>query len=324
MENDMAHEIVNEQIAYANEVPWHGIGAQLSDTATPEEFLKAAKLDWTVDLKPLKADVGDGEMIDVPGRFALVRSSDRKIMTVTGASWKPLQNADTLDFMTRYCQAGGAKMETAGALRDGQIVWGLARLAHTFEVRPGDKVTGYLLITSPHVVGQAIRVRTTTVRVVCANTMALAEQGAEVHYRQSHLTEFDVAAAKAAVEQAHEQLAECERRAKTLDSLKLTMEDAVRKVLVPVFLPDVATDSEVIKDIMRADVMPKKISEILQSIQFGPGATPDTGWGVLNGITHWADHVQGHGPESRMYRSWIGDYGRNKLKAEQLLFELAA
>ena len=320
----MAHEIMNEQIAYANEVPWHGIGAQLSDSATPAEFLKAAKLDWTVDLKPLKADMGDGEMIDIKGRFALIRSSDKKVMTVTGSNWQPLQNADTLDFMTRYCAAGGAKMETAGALRDGQIVWGLARLSHSFEVRPGDKVDGFLLITSPHVVGQAIRVRTTTVRVVCANTMALADNGSELHYRQSHLTAFDVEAAREAVGNAHEQLAECERRAKVLDGLKLNMEDAVRKVLVPVFAPDIETDSELIKDIMKADVMPKKIAEIMDSIENGPGAIADNGWGVLNGITHWCDHVQGHGAESRMYRSWIGDYGRNKLKAEELLLQLAS
>jgi phage/plasmid-like protein (TIGR03299 family) len=318
----MAHEI--ESIAYANQVPWHGLGARLEDSATPEEFLKAAKLDWRVDLKPMLADLGDGEMVKVPGRYALVRDSDKRIMTVTGQSWKPLQNADTLAFMNRYVSAGGAKMETAGSLRDGKIVWGLAKLSHSFEVRPGDRVEGYLLITSPHVVGQAITVRTTSVRVVCANTLAMAEAGGEVNYRQNHLTEFDVEAAKMAVENAHEQLAASERRCKTLDSLKLTMEDAVRKVLVPTFEPDLMQDDEVMAHIMEEGVMPKRLSQIIDSMNNAPGAITDTGWGVLNGITHWVDHVQGHGAESRMYRSWMGDLGRKKLEAEQRLMELAA
>jgi phage/plasmid-like protein (TIGR03299 family) len=319
----MAHEI--ESIAYANQVPWHGLGARIEDSATPEEFLKAAKLDWKVNLYPLTAKVGDEE-ISIPGRFALIRDNDNQVMTVTGSAWKPLQNSETLDFMTRYCAAGGAKMETAGSLRNGKIVWGLAKLAHSFEVRPGDRVEGYLLITSPHVVGQAITVRTTTVRVVCANTMALAErsQDSEVHYRQSHLSVFDVDAAKAAVENAHEELASCERRAKTLDKLKISAEDAVRKILVPTFMPEIMTDSDLIKNIMNADVMPRKIAEILQSVENAPGAIADNGWGVLNGVTHWVDHVQGQGAESRMYRSWVGDYGRKKLEVEQRLMNLAA
>jgi len=319
----MAHEI--ESIAYANQVPWHGLGARLEDSATPEEFLKAAKLDWEVNLHPLIAKVGDQE-VNVPGRFALIRNTDNQVMTVTGSAWKPLQNRDTLDFMTRYCAAGGAKMETAGSLRNGKIVWGLAKLAHSFEVRPGDRVEGYLLITSPHVVGQAISVRTTSVRVVCANTMAMAERDAasQVNYRQSHLTEFDVDAAKMAVENAHEELAACERRAKTLDKLKLTVEDAVRKVLVPTFEPDALQDDELMAQIMNPDAMPKKIAQILESMQNAPGAIPDTGWGVLNGVTHWVDHAQGHGAESRMYRAWLGDYGRKKLETEQRLMDLAA
>ena len=317
----MAHEI--ETIAYANQVPWHGLGAQIEDSATPKEFLKAAGLDWEVNLHPLVAQVGD-EIVKVPGRFALIRDTDNKVMTVTGSAWKPLQNSDTLDFMTRYTAAGGAKMETAGALRGGKIVWGLAKLSHSFEVRPGDRVEGYLLITSPHVVGQAISIRTTTVRVVCANTMAMAERGGEVNYRQNHLTEFDVDAAHEAVQLAHEDLAACERRARILDSLKLSAEDAVRKVLIPTFMPEIETDSEVIKNIMNADVMPSKIAELLHSIENAPGAIADNGWGVMNGITHWVDHVQGRTTESRMMRAWMGDYGRLKLVAEEKLLQLAA
>lgn len=318
----MAHEV--ESMAYANQVPWHGLGANIADSATPAEFLKAAKLDWRVEMKPLLADLGNGETCKVPGRYALVRDKDNRIMTVAGAAWKPLQNADTLDFMTRYCAAGGAKMETAGALRDGKIVWGLAKLSHSFQVRPGDRVEGYLLITSPHQVGQAITIRTTTVRVVCANTMAMAERSGSITYRQNHLTEFDVKSAREAVEAAHEQLAECERRAKTIDKLKISMADAVAKVLIPVFAPEVPQDPELINKIMSAEVKHDKISALMESIELAPGALPGTGWGVLNGVTHWVDHVQGRGNESRMFRSWIGDYGRSKLKAEEILLNLAA
>ena len=317
----MAHEV--ETMAYANAVPWHGLGVQVSDDLNDKEFLKAAGLDWRVDLCPMKAVNPKGESIDVAGRYALVRDSDNKVMTICGPSWQPLQNADVLGFMQKYVAAGGAKLETAGALRGGKIVWGLAKLNHSFTVGRNDKVEGYLLMTSPHVVGQAITIRTTTVRVVCANTLAMAERGGEINYRQNHLTPFNFDEAHARVQMAHEQLYEAERRAKMINKLKINLEDAVRKVLVPVFMPEIL-DKPVFADIMNPDVMPDKISAIVNSIQTAPGAINGNGWGVLNGVTHWADHVAGRDNASRMFRSWMGDYSNLKLETEKKLLELAA
>jgi hypothetical protein len=154
--------------------------------------------------------------------------------------------------------------------------------------------------------------------------MAMAESGGGLNYKQNHLTEFDVAAAREAVGNAHEELAACERRCKTLDQFKISMEDAVSKVLVPVFAPEIAQDPDLIKKIMAAEVKHDWIGGLMESIELAPGAIPDTGWGVLNGITHWVDHVQGRNSETRMHRAWMGDHSRNKLKAEELLMQLAS
>jgi len=319
----MAHEIVNEMIAYAGETPWHGIGAKLDTGSTPAEFLDAAKLNWTIDKHPLQAVVGD-TIIPVPNKFAMLRSSDNKMFGVCSDAWTPFQNADALDFMRRYCEAGGATMETAGGLRDGRIVWGLARLNHSFEVRPGDKVNGYLLITTPHVVGMSTTVRTTTVRVVCANTMAMANSSSTIEYRQNHMSAFDVAKAKEAVEQAHENLLLAEMRAKTLDKLKLNLEDSVKKVLVPAFDADLAADEEFMAANLDVEALPKRFQHIIDSLQNAPGAIEGNGWGTLNAVTHYCDHVAGHNAGTRLFRSWIGDYSRIKLDVEKRLLELAA
>ena len=42
----MAHMV--ETMAYAGEVPWHGLGVQVEENLTPDEMLVAAGLDWTV------------------------------------------------------------------------------------------------------------------------------------------------------------------------------------------------------------------------------------------------------------------------------------
>lgn len=313
----MAHEV--ETMAYANAVPWHGIGARVDKCVSIDDMLQAAGLNWQVNLHPLHAII-DGEPVHVPGRFALIRDTDRRVLTVTGKSWWPLQNADTLGFMRDYVEAGGATLETAGSLRKGKIVWGLARLNHSFDVRPGDRVNGYLLITSPHEVGKAITIRTTTVRVVCANTMAMANATGTVNYRQNHLTAFDISAAKEAVGNAHEQLAEAEKRAKTLANLKLSLQDAVKLVLAPAL--EFETSGLDDGQIMDTALQPKSLQEIIESINTAPGAIPDNGWGILNGVTHWADHVTGHNNATRMFRAWVSDTGALKLDVEKRLLEL--
>lgn len=319
----MAHEIENGQIAWANETPWHGLGTQMPEDANGDDFLKAAGLDWTLESAPLMADF-EGDLIEVPNRQAFIRSSDKKVMTIASDNWKPLQNRDAIDFMQRYVTAGGAKMEVVGALRDGQTIWGLAKLGHAFETRPGDRSEGYLLITSPHVVGKAITVATTSIRVVCANTMAMAEGNRELHYRQSHLKEFDVDAARATVDAAHEQLAAAERRSKTLDALKLSMEDAVKKVLVPVFEPEIAKDDELLNAILDPANTPRSVQGLMEAIERGPGAINDTGWGVLAGVTYFLDHVKGRSKETRWGSAIQGANANLKIEVEQKLMELAA
>jgi phage/plasmid-like protein (TIGR03299 family) len=317
----MSHEV--ETMAYANQVPWHGLGARVDQDVTVPAMLKAAGLDWPVELLPLKATRTDGVDITVKDRFALVRETDNRVLTITGKSWHPLQNADCLGFMKDYVEAGGATLETAGSLRDGKIIWGLAKLKHSFEARKGDKVEGYLLITSPHEVGKAITIRTTTVRVVCANTMAMANSASTVDYSQNHLSDFNVKAAKEAIGNAHEQLGEAENRAKTLAKFKINLEDAVRKVIVPAVMPEVAK-SDLYDQILLPENQPKTLQQIIDSLNNAPGADPKTGWGVLNGVTHWADHVAGRDQAARLHRAWVGDTARAKQRTEAALMELAA
>jgi hypothetical protein len=46
----MAHLV--ESMAYAGEVPWHGLGIKVLDDLTPAQMLEKAGLDWTVDKVP--------------------------------------------------------------------------------------------------------------------------------------------------------------------------------------------------------------------------------------------------------------------------------
>ena len=47
----MAHMV--ETMAYAGEVPWHGLGKPVPADLTPDQMLEAAGLDWEVEQIPL-------------------------------------------------------------------------------------------------------------------------------------------------------------------------------------------------------------------------------------------------------------------------------
>jgi phage/plasmid-like protein (TIGR03299 family) len=317
----MSHEV--ETMAFANEVPWHGLGNRVDPSVSVDEMLVAAGLDWNVGLHPIYAEV-NGKKITLPTKRALVRDSDDKVLTITGDNWRPLQNRDALSFFKEYAEAGGIKLETAGSLKGGRLIWGLANLGTGFTVNRGrDAVKGYLLIVSPHEVGNAISIRTTTVRVVCANTMAMAMRShSAAHHRQAHTKDFDVVAAREAIGLAREQIGQAELDAKTLNKLKLSEFDTVR--FLATFFQPVESDADV-KLLMDdpAKNQSKVLRQVIASVTSAPGALPGTGWGVMNGITHWADHVAGRNSDTRLNKAWFGDNARIKIDAQNALLEMA-
>ena len=56
----MAHLV--ETMAYAGEVPWHGLGTPVSNDLTPGQMMDKAGLDWSVTKVPAFIKVGDEEI----------------------------------------------------------------------------------------------------------------------------------------------------------------------------------------------------------------------------------------------------------------------
>ena len=317
----MSHEV--ETMAYANAVPWHGLGVNVSPDATVDEMLVASGLNWTLKPHPLFVKIGEEgseKLLQVPEKRAFIRDSDDKIMTVASRAWRPLQNRDMMEFFREYSEAGGVKLETAGSLRGGTVVWALARLDHNYEISKGDAVRGFILFISPHKVGSAITIRTTSIRVVCANTMAMAVNSiGQMHYSQNHLSNFDFSKAKEQVESAHEQLSAAAARSATMRKIKMDEERRLR-FIAQLVQPALLNDAE---SLYNSEAYGPKMKGILGSVMNGPGAEPENAMGVLSGVQHWADHVAGRSAAARMFRSWMGDLGELKIEAERELLALA-
>ena len=317
------HEV--ETMAWAHEVPWHGLGNRVEGEVTCDEMLVASGLNWTVEEIPCFINV-DGKQVPVE-RKALVRSTDKRVLTVTGMNWRPFQNKDAMEFFREWTNIGGCTLETAGSLRGGKIIWALARVSAGFILPGRDAVKAYILLVSPHEVGKASTVRTTTVRVVCANTLAMAGgvQGKNAEYRQSHIYNFDTSAAKASVQLVKEEVAKMELDSLALQQLKMSQYDTVR-VLAEFFQPALPNNTEhnIEELINEPDARSARLQKVLWATEKAPGATPGNGWGVLNGVTFWADHMAGNSKDSRLFNSWLGEAGKMKDKVKGKLMEMAA
>ena len=68
----------------------------------------------------------------------------------------------------------GHEYGNCGSLRDGKMVWGLAKVKESFSVGKEDQVDSYLLFANPHEYGKSIDIRFTPIRVVCNNTLSMA------------------------------------------------------------------------------------------------------------------------------------------------------
>lgn len=179
----MSHEI--ESMMFVGETPWHGLGVKVTGSLTASEAIRAAGLNWGVRLDALKLPDGrdaipyverDPDDDETPSPYrATVRESDGRILGVVGPDYQPLQNADAFGFFDPWISSGSASYHTAGSLRGGRRIWVLAQAnLDPLEIVRGDAVQGFILLSSSHDGTMAVRVGFTPIRVVCANTLAMA------------------------------------------------------------------------------------------------------------------------------------------------------
>lgn len=310
-----------ESMAYAGEVPWHGLGTKVNDDLSPNQIMVKAGLDWQVDKVPTYARVGE---IEVPtGQEALVRSSDNKVLTQVGKNWYPVQNEEAFEFFSEYCLAGDMSMETAGSLRDGKMVWGLAKVKESFDIGKNDQVDSYLLFANPHEYGKSIDIRFTPIRVVCNNTLSMAlasvkNQGAKLNHRKV----FDADHVKETMGLASEKFSQYKDVAQFLASKNFSAKALVQyynEVFPRTYQGKKPVTVEKFEDLSTTGQDAYSVLETQPGAEMGAG----TWWQALNSVTYLTDHKMGREADSRMASAWFGRNQTRKIKAVEKAVEYA-
>ena len=316
----MAHQV--ETMAYAGEVPWHGLGVEVSNDLTPNQMMKKAGLDWTVEQIDSYATLPNGKKV-ATGMKALVRSSDNKVLTNIGQIWNPVQNEQAFEFFSEYVLAGDMEMHTAGSLKGGQMVWALAKVKESFDLFGGDKVESYLLFSNPHLYGKSIDIRFTPIRVVCNNTLSLslAEQ-AERSIKVGHRGSFNADEVKKALGIASDKLKTYKEMAEFLGSKRYNIDNLIE--YYNTVFPRTA-DKRVQNQELSVETLSKNAKAAFDAIELQPGAKYAEGswWQAFNSVTYVTDHLQGRNPDNRLYSSWFGGNQIRKRDALKTALEFA-
>lgn len=272
-------------MAYQNEAPWHKLGKPMH-TMDVHAALKAAQLDWRVALEPMFYKKNDA-FVESRLRKSVVRDIDQFELATVGNDYHVLQNSEAFSVLQPACEQFGVTIETAGALGRGDRVWMLAKLPESIEIIPGDTVEEYFLVLTGHNGWTSYTARGTDVRVVCANTLAIALSSSRAVITLKH-----VAGADEQLEQVADMVTKLMQAARV--RARSFKELAARK-LTPAELRAYVHEVLDIDDEPEMNpVMDRRRNTIIELAEKGKGAefAPGSLWNAFNAITEYVDHVR--------------------------------
>lgn len=311
---DMSNDRAN--VAYAGQVPWHGLGGQLEEGATIDEWQEAAGLSWSAIAATVKFDSMHGRGT-FDGRNVLYRSDTQAPLSIVSDRYKIVQPKQVIEFFREFVEAaGGLTMEVAGSLDGGCRVWALAKGSRALRLSKADVTEQYLLLATSFDMSLPTIAQPTSVRVVCNNTLHLAldeQKGVRV----PHSTAFDPARIKADLGLDERWLHFSETATRLADT-KMT-KSAAGVYFYDVFYPEKVQASQFFSQ----KSAEKRVKQLMDIHSRAPGqetlAAKGTVWGALNAVTYYADHVaRTRTGDRRLCRAWFGDNADAKARALSL------
>jgi len=321
----MAHNI--DSMAYYEEKPWHGLGVKVPMHLDAASMIKAAGLDWEVQMRP-----APGAHINKNGkanRYILVRMPRRNtkeqeiLLGIVTDRYKPLQNVEAFRFFDPIVSDRKSYFETAGSLGQGERVWVMARMPDAMQIVRGDECNNYLLLSNTHTGEGSVSVKFTSVRVVCQNTLMLAMEDGQKAYIIRHsknmMIRLDELAEFLSIMQ--EVFLNAAQEFKRLAKVQM-IQGRMNKYLETLFP---LTEGQ-----KKKNETPPKWMHIKEVFESRPdlqmAGVRGTLWGAYNAVVAFEDYRQPKHEEpgdQRLERTWFGSGAELKQKALKNANELA-
>ena len=304
-------------MAYVGRRPWHGLGTYVEGQAmTSAQAIEAASLDWEVVTEPVYRG-GDGTSLkEIANKRAIVRKDTDEVFGVFSDGYTPVQNREAFDLIDAVVGDGDATFHTVGSLFGGRRVWMLCKLQGDYRLDNGEKLESFILLDNSHDGTAALRMRLTSVRVVCSNTLGAATSS-RAAFAAKHTSGIMARASDArdllGLNAAYmERLIEDANRIAEQAWSHAEMKDMTYKLL--------DLDDDVAFDMQRGIKAPAA-SKMLDLFYIGEGNKGETRWDAFNAVTEYLDYSRGSRAvdsldstddadvSRRLQNSWLGSGG---------------
>lgn len=325
----MAHEIEGDYAFFASNTPaWHGLGKILKDAPSIDAALKIAYPHNVLKMRAgaiITNEHGTDVFAESKDHVAIVRD-DGTFLSFMGKDYEVVQAWEGFQLFAPLIESGLIELEAGGSLSGGKKLWVLAKVKDAgIEILPGDVVKGYLLLHTSFDGSLPLGFKVTTVRVVCANTLAQALAG-----KQDSCINFTARHTKgvhAKLENYRDVISKVmigiHQNAQLMKQLarKQVSRDAQVK-----YIGDVLLTPEQFKQAEENKLAPQTMAKVvhvvdLLDMQMGLEKVPamrGTAWQAYNAVSEYLTHEQGRTTESRLNGQWFGESARMNAKAMEL------
>jgi phage/plasmid-like protein (TIGR03299 family) len=318
-DNIYHNPLTNQDAFYSVKKPaWHLKGYISDRYETSKEVIVKSGLNFTVEKLPNKHVYPSGKEIYSETSFHTFRTDlELTLGDNVGKDYTIIQNIDAFSFLDQIAGVNNIYYETAGALRNGEIIFITAKFPHHIKILGKDVIELYLFITTRHDGKGSIVVGLTPVRVVCNNTLNAALRNCETVVRVRH------------TESAPDKLKEAQKILKMVDTAAPIIDQAFNQ-LAKVRITDqqlrkliqtaMAPNTEVLDNIKAGNyraISPQFKTTVEEILSYGQGnvtqqleSTKGTLFGFYNAIT-------GFYQNRKMFKN-------EEVKAKNILFGGAA
>ena len=293
------HEMtVNDAMYSVRIAPWHqSLGTNVlildSNPETREQRIAAANHDWLV----LESPVFDSEYRQVEGWNMLQRSDTSDVLNITANSYEVVQNVVGHELFEALINGNTLDDGTGGTTRNGRVCYLSARIDEPRHVIGDDSpVYPYVGVLWSHDKSTGIQAFRTTVRMVCYNTIRLAELSSKAagrNYTFKHTTNVldRIDECKLVISGARDETIQFIAIANELGLIPISAQqrDQFIQRLIP--MPPVTFVSDRVAH--NVDEARLAIATLFSGPTI-PEQHKDTGYGLLQAGIEYLDHLRGY------------------------------
>lgn len=320
-------------ISFRGETPWHGYGTTILEGDDLDTIIRKSGADYEVIERPVfygvRGNDGKKRAVKIDGKKALLRGDTQGYLSIVGSDYHTVQPRKVFEFFRELLKKQGLSIETGGVLKDGNIVWALAKVDDDFRVFGQDKIQPYVLVATSYDLSLSTTAMFTGIRVVCFNTLSFsgaftAKEDRNDVFKVRHDREFNITEAHGKLGLNEAAWLDHKRQIENLASLHVAPEEVLEYFYTVAGQDDKIVRNEDNGNIISFPEPGRVVKQFVNAYHNGPGAglrsAKGTMWGAVNAVTFYQDHLAPAGDRGKRFTSTT--FGGGNVR-KQHAFELA-